>query len=118
VQISNQIPYILLQELIKMVNIPPLAADKCGGGSLDAAEYFLRSIAIGYIVAQKATEWLLTNYTGPVYHLLHLLYLHLSLTVKQSPPPSRRSLWSARCKGMFSEVARSAKKALRLAPRA
>jgi hypothetical protein len=63
VQISNQIPYILLQELINMVKIPPLAADKCGGGSLQAMEYFLRSIAIGYIVAEQATEWLLTNYT-------------------------------------------------------
>jgi hypothetical protein len=70
----------------------------------------LRSIAISYIVAEQATEWLLTNYMGPVYHLLHLVYLHLSLTVEQSPPPpSRRSLWCARCKDVFSEAARSAK---------
>jgi hypothetical protein len=117
VQISNQIPYILLQELINMVKIPPLAADKCCGGSLQAAEYFLRSIAIGYIVAEQATEWLLTNYTGPVYHLLHLVYLHLSSTVEQSPPP-RMSLWWARCKDVLSEAARSAKKALRHAPHA
>jgi hypothetical protein len=54
-----------------------------------------------------------------VYHLLHLVYLHLSLTVEQSPPPpSRKSLWSARSKDMFSEAARSAKKALRVAPHA
>uniref|UniRef100_A0ACD5VBN8 Uncharacterized protein n=1 Tax=Avena sativa TaxID=4498 RepID=A0ACD5VBN8_AVESA len=135
VQHSNQTPYILLQELVDMVKVPRLAASKQQSGSSSSlAEYFLRSIAIGYIVAEPATEWLLTNYMGPVYHLLHLVYLHLASTVEHSPQlPPGRSLW-ARCKAMgrrylwtrcdceamgqraCSAAARSAKKALRRSP--
>ncbi|KAM3271251.1 hypothetical protein ACQJBY_041804 [Aegilops geniculata] len=109
--LPNQIPYLLLQELIQMVKIPPAPAPApvAANNEMGAAEYecFLRRIAIRYMVAEQASEWLLTEYTGPVYHLLHLVHLHLASAVEQPPPPRRWGLARCNCKAV-AEAARSA----------
>ncbi|CAO2147987.1 unnamed protein product [Urochloa humidicola] len=90
---SYQIPYVLLLELIQMVNL------KAGSNNHESRDVFLKRIAIGYIVAEEASEWLLTKYEGPVRHLLHLVHLHLASKVVERQPAHaeprrrRRSLW-------------------------
>ncbi|KAG2637546.1 hypothetical protein PVAP13_2NG539200 [Panicum virgatum] len=88
----NQIPYVLLLELIKLVKIQAEAGD----------DVFLKRIAIGYIVAEEASEWLLASYDGPVRHLLHLVYLHLASTVERrrpAAPPQPPRRWGC-CKAL------------------
>jgi hypothetical protein len=61
VRFCNQVPYMLHQdqELMRLVKLPTtLLPDKCGG----SRDGFLVMLVIGYVLAEEASEWLLTQY--------------------------------------------------------
>uniref|UniRef100_A0A0E0JTT3 Uncharacterized protein n=1 Tax=Oryza punctata TaxID=4537 RepID=A0A0E0JTT3_ORYPU len=78
VVVSNQLPFFVLEELFKMTEVPEL-----GVGESQKKPAKLREIVLDYLVGGVGDDFL-AGYRGPVYHILHLLYLHLTFSKEET----------------------------------
>ncbi|CAO2165127.1 unnamed protein product [Urochloa humidicola] len=69
--VQNQIPFFVLEELFQMTVVPELREFKNNKSAK------LKEIILDYLVGD-VHEGVLGGYDGPVYHILHLVYLHLT----------------------------------------
>ncbi|XP_006646697.1 uncharacterized protein LOC102713709 [Oryza brachyantha] len=76
VVVPNQIPFFVLEELFKMTEVPEL-----GEGQKQPAK--LREIVLDYLVGNGGGG-VLADYEGPVYHILHLVHLHLTFSKEET----------------------------------
>uniref|UniRef100_A0ACD5XH50 Uncharacterized protein n=1 Tax=Avena sativa TaxID=4498 RepID=A0ACD5XH50_AVESA len=79
VAVPNQIPFFVLEELFKMTEVPELRES-------EKKPVKLRQIVLDYLVGDAGDD-VLAGYQGPVYHILHLVYLYLTFS-KDEPKVS------------------------------
>ncbi|KAF0893661.1 hypothetical protein E2562_028068 [Oryza meyeriana var. granulata] len=72
----NQLPFFVLEELFKMTDVPEL-------GESQKQPAKLREIVLDYLVGGVGDDGFLAGYRGPVYHILHLVYLHLTFSKEE-----------------------------------
>ncbi|KAG2584788.1 uncharacterized protein LOC120713712 [Panicum virgatum] len=74
--VPNQIPFFVLEELFQMTEVPELR-------ELQQQPTKLREIILDYLVGDVG-DGVLAGYDGPVHHILHLVYLHLTFSKEES----------------------------------
>jgi hypothetical protein len=67
--IQNQIPFFVLEMLFCMTDIPELGRDQ-------KEPTMLKKMILDYLIGEADNA--LVGYDGPVYHIVHLVYLHLT----------------------------------------
>ncbi|XP_052140205.1 UPF0481 protein At3g47200-like [Oryza glaberrima] len=77
VVVPNQIPFFVLEELFKMTEVPEL-------GESQKQPAKLREIVLDYLVG-GVDDGALAEFEGrPIYHILHLVHLHLTFSKEET----------------------------------